>query len=167
MEDIEKTYKEISRVRAILLFLFSKKRFIDLSIKHDAGLTITEEKDLREKWLAGQYKPDENKLRNNATKRTDNLKKSFLLSGLFVLGSVIAAYFTGICLTKLYSPATDAYIKALQVIGAALLLWPTLWELGWHLRSWGGSTLPERTHNWIFRTLYILGTYSLFLSVTW
>lgn len=46
----------------------------------------------------------------------------------------------------------------LQVAGASVLLWGTLFVRGYEITSWGGVTYSERVNQWIYRTMYCVGT---------
>ena len=160
--DYENSYKNISPIRAILLFIFSHKRFINLSIKHDAGSTIVNESDLRKKYFAGEYSPDEEKLEENATNRTIDLRKSFAISGLAVLGAILFAYLSSIVLEKSVGVPTDTSTKTMQTLGAAFLLWPT--RLGLEVIWWTNAT---RTRSCLDCPFSIRIRYLLYFSVNY
>ena len=46
----------------------------------------------------------------------------------------------------------------LQVAGALVLLWGTLFVRGYEITSWSGVTYSERVNQWLYRTLYCVGT---------
>jgi hypothetical protein len=46
----------------------------------------------------------------------------------------------------------------LQVTGASVLLWGTLFVRGYEITSWSGVTYSERVNQWIYRTMYCVGT---------
>ena len=167
MEDFEKAYKKVNVAKAVFLFLFSPSNFIRMSKDHDISLTLTRENDLRKKFKEGTYQPDEKRYSETARERTKKLRSSLFRSGMCVILSILLAILTGRCLYNTIGPSPKSISSLLQVLGAGVILWATLWELGWNLRSWGGETLPERLHSWLFRLYYVVGTYSLLLSVSW
>jgi hypothetical protein len=65
--------------------------------------------------------------------------------------TVLSAIYIGALLSEAFGAPLLKITRGLQVVGAGLLLWATLWELGWGFRSWVGESLPERVHRWIFR----------------
>lgn len=82
---------------------------------------------------------------------------------VWVLGSIAAGYLGG----KAFGAATGSpsarLVAALQVFGATVLLWATLFVRGWE--SWGGVTLTERVDRWMYRLLYCLGTAAIVASL--
>lgn len=44
------------------------------------------------------------------------------------------------------------------IFGAGILMWATFAIRGWEIQSIDGNTLGERVNQWIFRTLFIIGT---------
>lgn len=91
------------------------------------------------------------------------LLMSFLLviaSGAF--GSVIALGFNA-----LTGCASSGLVSWLQVAGASLLLWGTLFIRGWEILSWGGITFTERVNQWLYRFLYCVGTAIIVASLVW
>ena len=80
--------------------------------------------------------------------------------------SVIAALVAG----KLYyvcggikNPLVEGL---LQYIGIGFLLWATLAKAGWNIQTMNGDTIPELVNEWVFRFLYVIGSFLLVLSVS-
>ena len=46
----------------------------------------------------------------------------------------------------------------LQAMGAAILLWGTLFVRGWDIQTFGGKTLAERANQTLYRLLCAVGT---------
>jgi hypothetical protein len=63
--------------------------------------------------------------------------------------------------------ASARVITWLQLAGALLLLWGTLFVRGWQIQTYRGQTLIERVNQWIYRAFYCLGTATLVASLTW
>lgn len=82
----------------------------------------------------------------------------------WVLGSIAVGYLSGKTLGMVIGQAPRLLV-ALQVFGAMLLLWATLFVRGWEIQSWGGVTLTERVNKWIYRLLYCLGTAAIVASL--
>ena len=82
-----------------------------------------------------------------------------LWSSLFhVLSSIGIGYLCGVLLRTAISSPCALLIRILQIFGATILLWATLFVRGWDIQSWGGVTLTERVNRWLIRFLYCLGT---------
>jgi hypothetical protein len=75
----------------------------------------------------------------------------------FLLGFFFGCYFG----------RSEFITSALQLIGAAILLWATLAVRGWDIASFATSTLTERVNQWIYRFSYSVGTALLVMTVGW
>jgi len=83
----------------------------------------------------------------------------------WVLGSITLGYLSGKALGTVSGPGPTRLVVTLQVFGATILLWATLFVRGWDIQSWGGVTLTERVNRWIYRLLYCLGTAAIVASL--
>jgi hypothetical protein len=78
---------------------------------------------------------------------------------------MVAGYLIGKGLACIVSPAPIYLVGVLQVVGAAILLWATLFVRGWDIQTMGGVSLTERVNQWIYRLLYCLGTTVIVVSL--
>jgi ABC-type dipeptide/oligopeptide/nickel transport system permease component len=92
---------------------------------------------------------------------------AFWLSLLLVLVSCIVGAVAGATAGDIFGPATARLISALQMVGALLLLWGTLFVRGWQIQTYKGISLIERVNQWIYRALYCLGTAVFVASLAW
>ena len=74
------------------------------------------------------------------------------------MGSITIGYFAGRLTAVICGAPPHVVITAVQVLGAALLLWGTLFVRGWEIQSFAGVTLSERVNQWLYRFLYCAGT---------
>lgn len=95
------------------------------------------------------------------------VRRAFWFALLLVLASGAFGGVVGFVLGPSVGPASPRQITWLQVIGASLLLWGTLFVRGWEIETWKGQTLIERVNRWIYRALYCMGTSILVASLTW
>jgi hypothetical protein len=95
------------------------------------------------------------------------VRKAFWSALGLVVAAVLAGLVGGWVLALLVGRPTDRIITGLQISGAGLLLWGTLFVRGWDIQTIGGVTLTERVNQWIYRFLYFVGTAVLTLSVAW
>ena len=167
MDEFERPYKEVSAFKAVVRFLFQRKAFVDMAVKHDNAWVLTTSPELKEQFLRGEYKPDKESMRHHVELRTTALRKSLRSSGLLVLVSATVAGAIGWYLHKRFGPLSSLVNTAIQSAGAGLILWAAIWELGWNVRSFGGESLPERVHQWVFRSLCVCGTFCFFLAYSW
>lgn len=95
------------------------------------------------------------------------LKRSLFLSGTLMAGAAVLSTLLALLLRRFFGPLSPGLSAVLQATGAGILLWATVWELGWDIRSFGGQTLAERAHQWLFRTLCVTGTFAFLLAYVW
>lgn len=93
-----------------------------------------------------------------STHRAVVVRRAFVSSFLLVLASGAVGYGAGTLMGSFHRCATTSTIAWLQIAGASLLLWGTLFIRGWEIQSYGGVTLTERVNQWIYRALYCTGT---------
>lgn len=86
------------------------------------------------------------------------LRRAFWSSLMLVLLASSVGYVVGWTVTVGLSCTTGNVIIAVQVAGAALLLWGTLFVRGWQIQTYSGVTLVERVNRWLFVAMYCLGT---------
>jgi len=115
--------------------------------------------------------------RNNFSNNTSNntecehsvyiVRRAFGYSLLLVLSSGATGYMVGFVISALHGCATTKLIAWLQIAGASLLLWGTLFVRGWEIETWSGITFAERVNQWLYRLLYCFGTAVLVCSLAW
>jgi hypothetical protein len=114
-----------------------------------------------------------NQARNNYTDRVECepsvyiVRRAFFYSLLLVIASGAVGYGTGLALGSGVGCAQSYLIVWLQVSGASLLLWGTLFIRGWEIETYAGVTFTERVNQWIYRFLYCAGTAVLVFSLAW
>lgn len=102
--------------------------------------------------------------RNNYTDRVepphraDTVRKAFFSSLALVLAFSTLGFLLGQLMYLAGRCATPATITYAQAIGAALLLWGTLFVRGWEIQSNSGVQFTERVNQWLYRALYCVGT---------
>lgn len=113
------------------------------------------------------------KARNNYTtqikheNRTYIVRRAFLYSLVLVVFSGTTGAAAGFLLGTWLGCATTKLIAWLQIFGACLLLWGTLFIRGWEIQTHCGVTLVERVNQWLYRFLYCIGTTVLVCSLVW
>jgi hypothetical protein len=148
---------KVTLVRATILFLFSPKRFLSLSAEWDEWMNVEADKvDLSQ-----QGRLDTRKSRALQVRRS--LTASFIIVSI----TVIAAWVTGHVAYLAFGPSGSIWNQVLQFGGVGILLWATLGKQGWSIQTFGGSTLLEKIDMAIYRSLYVIGSFMLALSVSW
>lgn len=167
MEEFERPYKKVSRFKALLFFFFRPKAFVAFAAEHDIAWLLSVSPDIRANYLRGEYKPNVEEHRANATQRSEGLRRSLLHAALVVLVSALLGLLGGLLLQRQFGVLPVTASNVLQAIAVGVILWATLWQLTRELQSFGGGSLPERVHGWIFNLLYTLGTFILFVVYGW
>lgn len=86
--------------------------------------------------------------------------------GLIILSATLGIL-VGWVLRHNFNNPTPYIVSLLQIVGACLLLWGTLFIRGWEIQTFCGVTLTERVNQWIYRTLYCVGTSIITCSLVW
>jgi hypothetical protein len=113
------------------------------------------------------------KARNNYTEHVERehsayiVRRAFLYSLLLVMLSGAIGYGSGLALGSWRGCATTKFLVWLQIAGACLLLWGTLFVRGWEIETYCGVTFTERVNQWLYRFLYCVGTAVLVCSLSW
>lgn len=94
------------------------------------------------------------------------VRRAFFASLALVVVSGILGYLVGTIATNVVC-ATGRGIAWLQIIGACVLLWGTLFVRGWEIQTYSGVVLTERVNQWLYRFLYCGGTAVLVGSLAW
>ena len=95
------------------------------------------------------------------------VRHAFFKSLLLVLSSGVIGYVAGRAFGAARGCASANLVSWLQILGASLLLWGTLFIRGWEIQTYGGVTFTERVNQWIYRALYCIGTAVLVCSLAW
>jgi hypothetical protein len=123
------------------------------------------------KFLAEEAK--DNRARNNFLNSTEREHSAFVVrralgwSLLLVLFSGLIGYALGLTAGQILGCASPKIITTLQILGALILLWGTLFIRGWEIQTFDGGTLTERVNQWLYRFLYCLGTAIIVFTLGW
>lgn len=131
---------------ACLLAIFSPKHFLSFQERQTKLLCITAASDNGSAFV---------------------IRRAFWLSLVLVILSGTFGGFSGLVAGQLFGPASLRLIGTLQVIGACILLWGTLFVRGWEIQTYKGHTLIEKVNQWLYRALYCTGTAVLVASLIW
>jgi hypothetical protein len=120
--------------------------------------------------LAGEEKKDD-ELRKTLEPRPAEqhrahiVRKALFTSLALVLVSALVGFVAAQLMGSLGRCAPTSTVALLQIVGASVLLWGTLFIRGWEIQSLGGVTLTERINQWLYRALYCVGTTLLVYSL--
>lgn len=96
----------------------------------------------------------------------DRIRRGLLFSLFLVLGSFVVAAILGRVYVLLGGAVSGPALEGLQYIGIGILLWATLAKQGWSIQTLHGATVPEVVNEFLYRALYVFGSFCLALSVT-
>lgn len=100
--------------------------------------------------------------------RSKHVRRAFFKSLILVVASATMGCISGSLLQLTdFSCAPAKAIGWLQIVGACILLWGTLFVRGWEIQTFCGVTLTERVNQWLYRFLYFVGTAVLVFSLAW
>lgn len=167
MEAFERPYKQVSRIKALALFFFRPRRFVELAVEHDVAWVLSTESDIRASYLRGEHKPNVEEYRANAEQRSSGLRRSLFHAAFVVLGASVVGVVVGLLAQRMLGSLGSFASNLLQALAVGVILWATLWQLTRELQSFGGGSLPERVHGWVFNSLYTVGTFVLFVVYAW
>ncbi|MDA8137365.1 MAG: hypothetical protein M0036_01825 [Desulfobacteraceae bacterium] len=88
---------------------------------------------------------------------------SFLLILLFSMIGALAGY----TLSCALGVPSRGVISFLQILGASLLLWGTLFIRGFEIVTFDTVSLTERVNQWLYRAMYCFGTSLIIMSLVW
>lgn len=152
-------------IRSTLSFLVQPKSFAKRAGEHDLALSC-KAGDLRRIYLGDKERHLAEFQAHAATKAAE-IRRSFWRVGLTIVSTIFTAYLLSTLGSICFGSMPSRLNLLLQAIGAALLLWGTVWQLDPYTKSMAGVLLAERVHGWLFRLLYYFGTLLIMLAYFW
>ena len=147
----------IRPAKATFLLLTSLKRFEIEAEKHADHLRTQ-----REAAKAAGLKEE-----SNLMKAARDIRRAFRQSFLYVSATLLAGWLTARLLHASLGPSSPCVNKFLQWGGVLVLLWATLAKQGWNIQTINGESLPELVNDWLYRALYVFGSWLLVISALW
>jgi len=95
------------------------------------------------------------------------VRRAFWTSLGLVLASIASGYLLGRLAFWIVGAPRQSVILVMQIVGASILLWGTLFVRGWEVQTMCGVTLTERVNQWLYRFLYFGGTAIIVWSLAW
>ena len=159
---------EVNPITTTVLLLVRPARFVQLSVEHDVALEFETNQQLLTAYPNRQLPPERLKnFEDNAWDRANKLRKAFFIALWSTAGAIILGLLSGYWVRSVAGKADPTVIAALQIGAAGIILVATLAQLGWEIRSWKGTSLPEKANRWLFRAQYWLGTFLFVFSMGW
>lgn len=136
------------KLKAMIYFFFSKKKFERMQEDDNSKRESLPEKDI-----------------STIEMQIIIVRRALFQSLILVLISLLFAFFIYFVIPEHYVLKETLIPLILQLSGALLLLWATLFVRGWEIQTYSGVTLIERVNRWIFKSMYFIGTISLLLGI--
>lgn len=95
----------------------------------------------------------------NYEESIDRIRHGLLFSFLLVLGSFVVAAILGRAYVSLGGAVSGSVLEVLQYVGIGILLWATLAKQGWSIQTMHGATVPELLNEFLYRALYVFGSF--------
>ena len=93
------------------------------------------------------------------------VRRAFLKSFVLVVFFGTVGFLAGTFMNAIGRCVTPDTVLLLQVVGASLLLWGTLFVRGWEIQTYSGVVFTERVNQWLYRFLCCVGTAVVVYSV--
>lgn len=155
-------------LKEVMLLVFWPSRFIKFATDEVVKGEFKTNKQLKESFPDEQLPPERHKEFENGIRRgTNNVRHSFAVGFGWVLAAIVGGLSLGQFLGCIIGLAPKILIAILQLCATGILLGATLSLVGWEIQTFGGKTLPEKVNQYLYRTLYIIGTGILVVSLSW
>jgi len=159
-------YKRANIAKALVYFLFARRKYIELAITHSMALNL-EAPDLRKKFEEGTFPPEDWEANYSAEteKAANQVHHGLWTSFLWVLTVFIIALGIGATQSTSHISFAINVPLFLSFSGTFLVGWATLMELGGGFWTWSGEALHELIHPAIFKILFIPGLLLIFTGI--
>lgn len=154
--------------KEIMIIVFCPSRFAQIAADHAIKMELQNNDQFRKMFPDGKLPSNKQKeFEGREIKRTNLIRHSFAVGFLLALATFTGGWVSGTVLGCLVGRASKMIIIVLQSAGAFIILGATLSFVGSEIESWNLKTLPEKVNRWLYRILYIIGTWILIMSLTW
>lgn len=149
----------MQRLKHMLFVLVAPKRFIRASTDRIV--------ELRKRTHQGPFTEEHRSDSERFARTQAAVLRRALFTGIAITSStILIAALVGWGLRSLLTPS-KVWVYLLQGFGAAVILGATLSQFGHRHESIGGETLADEMNTYIFRALYVVGTFVFVVSVSW
>jgi hypothetical protein len=151
-----------------LCLLAAPERFVARATEHAIAVEFERNRQLREQF-PDKNLPVQRRIEFEANVRSQaTLVRSSVLSGIGItLAAIALGVLVGVVLARLAGAPSKLALYLLQGAGAAILLGATLSEIGRKIETFSQESLSEEVNAFLFRTLYVVGTFLFVVSVAW
>jgi hypothetical protein len=149
----------ISAARLCFFLVCLPQRFAEIEADYTERRNAKERETTKEELMQ--------EIEKKGKQRHVHVRQALGKSFLTVAASGVLGWVVGRLMVSVVGCAAASLIGGLQVTGAGILLWGTLFVRGWDIQTWGGQSLTERVNQWLYRALYFAGTTILVCAIAW
>ncbi|HYD76036.1 hypothetical protein [Ramlibacter sp.] len=151
-----------------LLLLLAPERYVVRATEHAISAEFQRNRQLREQF-PNQNLPVQRRaeIETNVRSQVTVVRTSVLSSIGITLAAIVAGVLGGVALGSVVGAPSRFALYLLQGAGAAILLGATLSEVGRRIETWSRESLAEEINAFLFRWLYVTGTFLFVVSVAW
>lgn len=151
-----------------VLLLIAPEKFIARASKHAISREFQRNKQLKVEF-PDEVLPPERRL--NFERNVRSQARVFRRSIFSSVGITLSAIFVGVAFGALLRNAVGSPSKlavyGFQALGASIILGATLAEVGRKIETWSKESMSEELNAFMFRALYVFGTFLFVVSVAW
>ncbi len=153
-----------SNLKQLLLFLFSRNRFIENCVKDSIQSEMKTNAAFKKKLESDEeYKKTIIEYRKDYKDRTNKLRSYIFQAFVMVLLVFVCAVLSAFIM-KNFITISDKCLLMIQIVSAFIILWALMGKLGLGIQTFIGTTLPEKINNFWFLFLNVIGIFLLFFS---
>lgn len=151
-----------------LLLLIAPERFVARATDHAISRELQTNRQLHDQFpdgvLPSQRRAD---FEQNVRSQAGVVRRSVLSSIGITFSAIVVGVVAGLLLQAVLGTPSKLTVYLLQAVGASILLGATLAEVGRKIETWSQESLSEEINAFMFRALYVLGTFLFVVSVAW
>jgi hypothetical protein len=142
-----------------IMFLCSKRRFIEMAVQHGMACNLESEDQLKRANERGQdlLKQLEERYRTDYTKMTIEIDAALWWALRIILAVVVLSLVIAGLLGRVSLSLPLDYVKVTTFVGSTLVAWATLMELGGDFPVWDGKAFPQMAHTVVFKSIFVPG----------
>jgi hypothetical protein len=152
-------YRRQSPYLGAIMFLWSKRTFIEMAVQHGMACNLESEDQLKRANERGQelLKHWEEQYRSGYTKMTIAIDTALWWALSIILVVVVLSLGIAWLLGRVSLSLPLDHIKATTFVGSTLIAWATLMELGGDFPVWDGKAFPQLAHAVVFKSIFVPG----------
>jgi hypothetical protein len=150
---------------AALAVLFWPSRFVRDAQRHAIEYERESNEHFRAQYDSGTVTEERlTRFADTASAQVAVMRSAFGYAFVLTIAAMAVGWATGTAAGAVLGPPSKVLLGLIQAFGAAVILAATLAEVGKNIATYDGASLPEKVNQWVFRTLYVIGTFLFVFS---